>query len=169
MLKRMFVTVSMLSLLCSNAVYAGSRYPYDSNIRSDISTYEQQTGQHVLTPTWLPPNYEQINTRLAGKRLLAITYAQEHRHDGSIDMQVISGVAEIKDIHLSKIKLENGRTAYFKEERLEGPFDNVPSDSDYVRLYFYDSGLLYTLGMGSKAISTVKMKRIIIKVANSMS
>ncbi|MCM3628147.1 hypothetical protein M3194_12305 [Paenibacillus glycanilyticus] len=169
MFKKIIIALSLVLLLNSSVVYAGDPYPNHSKLRNDITMFEQKVSQHVLIPTWLPPKYKPIFARITRKTHLTITYSQGWEiHDGEIELQVNSK-SEIKETHLSKIKLENGTTAYFKEERLEGPFDNVPFDGDYVRLYFYDNNLLYTLGMGSKAINTAKMKRILIKIANSMT
>jgi hypothetical protein len=167
-LKRILFMIVLLSLLHSEAVLAAHDLLNHKEIISIVVDYERRIGHHVLLPNWMPPRYDQASIRFTGNDDLTITYAVGQKHDGTIALQM-RDEAVINDIRLTKIRLKNGKTAFFKEERLEGPFDYVPTDGDYVRLYFYDDDLLYSLSMGSRAISTSKMKKIIIKIAASMA
>lgn len=60
-LKLMLIMIAILSLISSSVVSA------NPNVNSDISTFEQQIGRHVLIPAWSPPKYEEVSVSLTGK------------------------------------------------------------------------------------------------------
>ncbi|SFE60606.1 hypothetical protein SAMN05216378_3701 [Paenibacillus catalpae] len=168
MFRIMLITVLSLTLLNSSVAYAENIYPYDKKINGDISSFENHIGQDILIPTWIPPEYDQVNVQYAEKEdHFSISYAMAHKHDGIISLLVQNGEV-INTVHFRQMTLRNGRTAFYGEHRLR-PFHYVPREAEEVFLYFYDGKLLYTLSMASRAFSSAKMKRILIKVANSMN
>lgn len=168
MLKKIFMIFSILPLLIPYIVQADNDLPHHPQFKNLINDFEQHAGQHILLPTWLPPQYEEADVSLLFNDRLEVKYAMKQKEDGTIRLNIQTR-AVIYEKHLSKMTLANGKVAYFKVERLADPFDYVPSDSDSVRLYFYDGKLLYSLSIGSRAVSTSNMKKIIIKIANSMA
>ncbi|MGO4110052.1 hypothetical protein [Paenibacillus sp. YAF4_2] len=165
MLKNVLIIFIMtLTLLGSSHVHANPDAAIHSEMTALIKSYEQDVGQRVLLPTWIPPKYTAKNLEYTAKDL-SITYMIKQRHDGMIKLDARKD-HPLMDKYTLNILLDNGKLAYFNGERSDGPFDS--EYIGYVSLCFFDGNVLYDLHMHSRTIRFSKMKKIIVKVANSM-